>query len=116
MIIMIKAVKTWYNYLIAVGILALLVAGGILPYYLVGPEKWPAAYICYFLLLAGVIVLGVGFIVQDLYRGVIRKRINDWDNKLDDKYLNVAWAIFYPMLVSGLLSILGGLISYIFIK
>ncbi len=113
---MIKAIKTWYNYLIAIGILAILVTGGVLPYYLAGSDKWPVAYISYFLLLAGVIVLGVGFIVQDLYKGVIRKRINDWDNKLEDKYLNVAWAIFYPMLVSGLLSIFGGLIFYVFIK
>lgn len=111
-----NASKKWYNYLFVLLIDAILALGAILPNVIGGDEIWPKKYCCYFLLFAGVVVIGIGFIIQDIYRGVIRHRINDWDNKLEDKYVNKAWSIFYPLLVSGGISIIVGIISNIFVK
>ena len=111
-----NALKKWYNYFYMVGGIALLVAGGVIPHFLAGPEAWPVKYICYFMMFGGVVFLGGGFIAQDLYRGYVRHKINDWDNKLEDKYINKAWSIFFPFFSSGLVTFLVGLIFYLFIK
>lgn len=111
-----NAAKKWYNYLIALFIDAILALSATLPNIIGGDVIWPKKYCCYFLLFAGVVVIGIGFIIQDIYRGVIRHRINDWNNNLDIKYINKAWSIFYPLLISGGISIIVGIISNFFIK
>lgn len=73
-------------------------------------------FINYSFLFAGVVLLGVGFISQDLFRGYHRHKINDWDNDLPIEIKNKAWNIFMPFLVTAVLSIAAGAILCIFIK
>ena len=56
------------------------------------------------------------FSAQDIYRAVIRHKINDWDNELDDKYKNKAWAIYYPLFISGIILIVSALLLNFFLK
>lgn len=111
-----NAAKKWYNYLIALGIVGILFGCAYTPFKVSNGSDWPAKYVCYFMVFSGIVIAGVGFIVQDIYRAVIRHRINDWDNKLDESYLNKAWAIFYPMLTGGILTFVIGVISNLFVK
>lgn len=104
-----NASTKWYNYVFAVLVLGAIFCAGFLPYKLINGEGWPVKYVYYTILFGGVAVTLIGFIAQDIYRAVIRHRINDWDNKLDQKYVDKAWAIFYPMFISGLISVVVGI-------
>lgn len=112
-----KSFCTWYNYLFALVGVGLVCAGSLIPYFAFNDlSKYPQRYICYGFLFGGVVLVGVGFIWQDLFRGWSRHKINDWDNKLPDEILNKAWSIFMPFLVGGIISLLCGAIMCIFIK
>lgn len=88
----------------------------IIPYFAFNDSAiWPKSYIYNVFLFAGVVVFGLGFIVQDLYRARIRHKTKNWNNPLDEQNLNTAWAIFAPALLSGLSSILIGAICSIFL-
>lgn len=112
-----NAFSKFYNYLL--GILAFLIPAliGFLCWKFISNDStWPLVFIGYTMMFGGVVLVGGGFIVQDVYRAVIRKRINDWDNKLDKKYIDKAWAIYFPMFFGGSLSILAGFIFYLFVR
>lgn len=111
-----NASRKWYNYIFALILLGLVFCGSYLPYKFTNGEGWPLKYVCYCVFFSGVALLLVGFIIQDIYRALIRKKINDWDNKLDQKYIDKAWAIFYPMFVSGLISVVVGIFINLFLK
>ncbi len=112
-----KAFKTWHVYLIALGLLGVVTIVALVPYFAINDSSfWPRQYISYVYLFSGVVIFGIGFIVQDLYRGRIRQKTKNWNNPLEENYLVVAWKIFSPAFISGILSILTGLISYIFLR
>ena len=112
-----KAFGKWYVYLIAFGLVILAGLVGVVPYFgLNNPDIWPKVYISYICLFSAVIYIGGGFIAQDIYRGVIRKRTNNWDFPLEDNYLETAWKIYLPLLLAGAVLLIGGLISYLFLK
>lgn len=112
-----KALGNWYTYVITFGLVVLAASIGIIPYFGVrNPEIWPKVYISYICLFSAVIYVGGGFIAQDIYRAVIRKRTNNWDFPLEDNYLETAWKIYLPLLLAGAALLLGGLISYLFLK
>lgn len=112
-----NAFKKWFSYLITFGLGAIASAASLIPYFVVNNEKsWPKTYISYSLLLGGVILAGVGFIIQDIYRATRRKATNNWDYPLEQQDINKAWLIFLPCLLSGLISFIAGLISYLFLR
>ena len=112
-----KAAKTWYNYLLILAVSAIPAAVGLTCFFVIkNNEKWPLFYSALTMVFGGVVILGLGFIGQDIYRGVIRHKINDWDNPLDQKYLDKAWAIYFPLLFGGLLSFIAGGIMYLFVR
>lgn len=112
-----NAFAKWYNYVFALlgdGIVTLV---ALLIYFLFNDEtKFPKQYISYTYLFSGVVLVGIGFIVQDLYRGYVRHKLNQWDGSLDDQYLDKAWSIFCPFLVSGILSVIVGAVLVIVFK
>ena len=111
-----KAFKHWYNYLIALLIVLIIALIAIIPYFALNDSaKWPISYIYYVFLFSGVVVFGLGFIVQDIYRARIRHKTKNWNNPLEEENLNTAWAIFAPALLGGLTSILIGAICSIFL-
>lgn len=111
-----RAFKRWYNYVIALGLVGIVSMIAIIPYFvLADSNKWPVSFISYTYLFAGVVIFGVGFIIQDLYRARIRHVTKNWNNPLEIKNLNVAWAIFCPAFVGGLLSVIVGAICYAFL-
>lgn len=112
-----KALCKWYNYLIALGLVGLAAIVAIVPYFAINnSEIWPKVYISYISLFSAVIYAGGGFIAQDIYRGVIRKKTNNWDFPLEDKYIETAWRIYLPLLLAAAILLLSGLISYLFLK
>lgn len=112
-----KALCKWYNYLIAFGLVCLVAIVAIIPYFVINnPEIWPRVYISYISLFSAVIYAGGGFIAQDIYRGVIRKKTNNWDFPLEDQYIETAWRIYLPLLLATAILLLSGLISYLFLK
>lgn len=112
-----KAFTKWYNYLLALGILIVISCIAIIPYFVfLDDSKWPIKFISYVYLFAGVVVFGIGFIIQDIYRAKIRHKTKNWNNPLPDEKVNTAWAIFCPMFTAGLLSLLVGGILSVFLK
>ncbi len=112
-----KAFTKWYNYLLALGLCALAVGISLAIYFIINnQDKWPAIYISYVLLFSGVIYIGGGFISQDIYRGIKRKQTKNWDYPLEQKFLDVAWRIFMPFLVSGVLLLISGLITFLIFR
>lgn len=109
-----NAAKKWWNYLIILAIVGIIFISGYLPFKNLSDEVWPFNYMVYFFIFAGIAVALIGFIAQDIYRGVIRHRINDWDNNLDKSYLDKAWLIFFPLLFSGLIVFISGIVMNIF--
>lgn len=112
-----KAFKKWYTYLIALGLVALASAVAIIPYFALNdPNAWPRVYISFVCLFAAVVYAGGGFIAQDIYRATVRKKTNNWDFPLEDIYLEKAWTIYLPILLAGLILLISGLISFIFLR
>lgn len=112
-----KSYCTWYNYLFVLLGLGITFAACLVPYYLINnASTFPARYIDCSFLFAGVILVGVGFIWQDLFRGWTRHKMNDWDNELPQEIKDKAWGIFMPFFTTGILSIIIGGILCIFIK
>ena len=110
-----KAFKTWYNYIIAIGIAALITAGVIIPYFVIADSaKYKLASAAYLYIFIGIVVLGLGFIIQDLYRAGVRHKTKNWNNPLEEKDLNTAWSIFCPALLGGGTAIIAGAILSIF--
>lgn len=111
-----KAFSKWYNYLIAIVINGIIACIGIIPYFVLNDSaKWKVEFISYTFLFSGVVVFGVGFIIQDVYRARTRHKTKNWNDNLPEENLNTAWAIFCPMMVAGLLAILIGAITSIFL-
>ena len=114
---MIKQLKKWYNYVFAFILIIIVEAIAIIPHFVINDSSiWPKVYISYISLLAAVIYAGGGFIAQDIYRGIKRKETKNWDFPLEDKYIETAWRIYLPFLLAGITLLLGGLISYPFLK
>lgn len=112
-----KSYCTWYNYLFVLAGLGIVVAANLIPYFAINnPNQYPTRFICYGFLFAGVVLFGVGFIWQDLFRGWQRHKIKDWDNELPQEIKDKAWSIFMPFFTSGIISLLAGAIMCIFIK
>ena len=111
-----RAAKNWLNYLFAFLGIALLVGVGLLLYFVVGEPNWPLRFTFFFMIFGGILFIGAGFISQDLYRGWNRHKLNDWDNPLPDEIVDKAWAIFFPLLTSGLTTFLAGLIAFLITK
>lgn len=112
-----NALKKWYNYLIGLGLVALVAAIAIIPYFAINDSSfWPRIYISYISLFSGVVFAGGGFIAQDIYRAMKRKETKNWDYPLEDKYINTAWRIYFPFLFAAVVLVLAGLISYLFLR
>ena len=112
-----KAFQKWYTYLIAFGLIALASMVAIIPYFALNDESaWPRVYISFMSLFIAVVYIGGGFIVQDIYRATIRKKTNNWDFPLEDIYLEKAWTIYLPLLLAGIVLLISGLISFIFLR
>lgn len=111
-----KAFTTWYNYLIGIGIAALIVGGTIIPVFIVADtDGYYFDNASMLMIFIGIVVFGLGFIIQDLYRAGIRHKTKNWNNPLDQEHLNYAWAIFCPTLLGGLTAVLaGGILSIFF--
>lgn len=111
-----KAFTKWYNYVIAVGLNCIVACIAVIPYFVLSDsKKWPGTYMSYVFLFAGVVLFGVGFIIQDIYRARTRHKTKNWNNPLDEANLNTAWAIFCPMFVAGILAVIIGAILYPFV-
>lgn len=110
------AAKKWYNYAFIVLVLGIIFCAAYLPYVFTHGVEWPAKYVRYSVFFYGVGILLIGFIIQDIYRATVRHKINDWDNKLDQKYIDKAWAIYYPLFVSGLTATIVGLAINLILK
>ena len=111
-----NASKKWWNYLlVAVGV-GILVGLGLTFFYTIGEPNWPLKYSWFFMIFGGVFFALVGFIIQDLYRGWKRHKLHDWDNPLPDEIVNKAWSILFPLLFSGIISFLVGLIAFLLTK
>lgn len=112
-----KSFCTWYNYLFVLIGLGVTACACLIPYFIINDaSSFPAKFINYSFLFAGVVLFGIGFIWQDLYRGYTRHKINDWDNELPKEIKDKAWGIFMPFLLTGVISIIVGAIMCIFIK
>ena len=112
-----KALSKWYNYLYAMLLDAIVACVALIPYFAINDSNvWPKVYISYVALLSGVIYAGGGFIIQDIYRAFKRKETKNWDYPLEDKYVDMALRIYFPILLAGVISILAGLISYLFLR
>ena len=112
-----KAFKKWYEYVFAFFLVLLVEAVAIIPYFgLNDPNVWPRVFISYVSLFSAVVYIGGGFIVQDIYRALKRKETKNWDFPLEDKYIEKAWTIYLPFILAGAVLLLGGLISYLFLK
>ena len=111
-----KAFTTWYNYLIAIGIVLLIAGGVLIPYFAIADtSKYNLAQASMLMIFIGIVVFGLGFIIQDLYRAGIRHKTKNWNNPLEQEHLNFAWAIFCPTLLGGLTAVLaGGILSIFF--
>lgn len=110
------AAKKWWNYLLAAAGTGLLIGLGLSFYFMVGEPDWPLKYSFFLMMFGGVTFCLVGFIIQDLYRGWQRKKLNDWKNPLPDEVVNKAWMIYFPLFYSGLASFLVGLIAFLITK
>lgn len=112
-----NALSKWYNYLFAFGLVVIAAVIAIVPYFVIKDSNiWPKVYISYISMFSAVVYAGGGFIAQDIYRAIQRKKTNNWDYPLEDKYINNAWAIFLPFLLAGAVLLLSGLISYPFLR
>ncbi|MCR5333224.1 MAG: hypothetical protein K6E11_04330 [Bacilli bacterium] len=111
-----KAFTTWYNYLIALGIAAVVIGSTLIPYFAIADTaKYTLNQAAMLEIFIGIVIFGLGFIIQDLFRASVRHKTKNWNNPLDEKSLNTAWAIFCPTLLGGLSSVLaGGIISIFF--
>ncbi|MBQ0008816.1 MAG: hypothetical protein KBS97_00830 [Firmicutes bacterium] len=112
-----NASKKWYNYIFAALGIAFLVGVSLGLYFTLGDQKgWPLKYSWFLMIFGGITFVMVGFIIQDLYRGWKRHKLHDWDNPLPDEVVNKAWSIFFPLLTSGILTFLAGLIAFLITK
>lgn len=112
-----KAFSKWYTYVAMILLVIVAAMVAIIPFFaLKDPNVWPRVYISYVLLFSGVIYIGGGFIAQDIYRAIQRKKTNNWDFPLEDEYIETAWKIYLPFLLAGFALLLGGLISYPFLR
>lgn len=106
-----KALKTWYLYVIGVAAFVLVACGAIIPYLVMHDQaKYSFQQVSYVFFFAAVVIFGVLFIVQDIYRATIRHRTKNWADKLPEQNLVVAWRILLPGMVASVLCILGGLV------
>ncbi len=106
-----SAAKTWYLYVIGfVSAFLIIVVPFIIYISIHNLSTFPREYLTYIYLFAAVVIFGVTFIVQDLYRARIRHKTKNWVDKLPEQNLATAWTIFYPgILCSGTLLIAGGI-------
>lgn len=108
-----KAFSRWYNYIIALAIVIVIACVAVIPYFALNDAaKWPLQYIFYVFMFSGIVVFGVGFIIQDVYRAKIRHKTKNWNNPLPDTNIETAWKIFCPLFLGGLSSLVVGLIWY----
>ncbi len=106
-----KALKTWYLYVIGVGLAIVVACIAIIPYFVIHDSAvWPFQYISYIFFFSAVVTFGVSFIVQDLYRARIRHKTKNWADKLPDQNLAVAWRIFLPGIVCAIICIIVGIV------
>ena len=112
-----KALSKWYTYALIIPCLGLVALAATLPYFITNDNSvYPLVFVAYTILLSGVIYIGGGYIAQDIYRGVIRKKTNKWDFPLEDVYLNKGWSIYMPLLLSGVISLIVGFILFMLFR
>lgn len=112
-----KAFTRWYNYLIAIGILIAISCVAVIPYFVLNDtSKWSLNSMFNTYMFAGIVVFGVGFIIQDIYRAKIRHKTKNWNNPLPDTNIETAWKIFCPLFLSGLISVFVGIVFSIVLK
>ena len=112
-----NAFSKWYSYVFAFLLIVLAESIAVIPYLIIQDnEVWPLVYISFISLFAAVVYIGGGFIAQDIYRAIQRKKTNNWDFPLEDKHINMAWRIYLPFLLSGTILLFFGLISYLFFR
>ena len=106
-----SALKTWYLYVIGITTGFLVVLIPFIVYICIhNLSVFPRDWLTYIYLFAAVVIFGVTFIVQDLYRARIRHKTKNWNDKLPDQNLAIAWKIFWPgILCSGILLISGAI-------
>jgi membrane protease YdiL (CAAX protease family) len=109
-----KGFTRWYNYLIGLLLCGIVSCIAIIPYFVLNDaNKWPATFITYTYMFSGIVIFGVGFIIQDIYRAKVRHQTKNWNNPLKKENLNTAWAIFTPAVIGGLVCIIIGIICSI---
>ena len=112
-----KAFCKWLNYVYVLLLVIIVEVIAVVPYLVISDSKvWPAVYISYISLFSAVVYAGGGFIAQDIYRAIQRKKTNNWDFPLEDIYIEKAWSIYMPFLLAGLVLLISGLISFIFLN
>lgn len=109
-----RAFTRYYTYLIGIALATIPVCVAIIPYFANSDaEKWPYENIRYVLLFSTVVLFGVGFIIQDLYRAKIRHQTKNWVEKLPEQNLDTAWSIFSPFIIASIITLIFGLIFHI---
>ncbi len=106
-----KAFKSWYLYVIGVGLFIAVLCGVLIPYFVIhNPDVYPFNSIKFAFYFAGVVIFGIAFVVQDLYRARIRHKTKNWSDKLPDQNLIVAWRILLPGIICAIFSIIAGIV------
>lgn len=104
-----KAFTRYYNYLFGIAITGVIALVAILPYFLIkNLEVWPFDYVRNVSLFGGIVVFGLGFVIQDFYRAYHRKKTNNWSEPLPPQIVDKAWAIFCPFVIGGVLALIMG--------
>ena len=105
-----KALKTWYVYVIGVVVFILDACGAIIPYVIMHDQsKYSFQQVSYVFFFSAVVIFGLCFIAQDLYRASIRHKTKNWADKLPEQNLMVAWRIFLPGILAGVLCAIAGI-------
>ena len=106
-----KAFSRWYNYVIGIIGVSIVSCIAIIPYFTISDSsKWPYENIRNVYLFSAVVLFGIGFIIQDLFRARHRHKTKNWADPLPEQILDTAWAIFVPFIVSAFFSLILGVI------
>ena len=109
-----RAFTRYYTYLIGVALATIPTCIAIISYFAISDTAvWPYEYIKYTFLFSTVVLFGIGFIIQDLYRARIRHKTKNWAEKLPEQNLDTAWSIFSPFIIASIITLILGLIFHI---
>lgn len=106
------ALKTWYLYVIGLSVAILTILIPFIIYIAIhNLSVFARANLTYIYLFGAVVTFGICFIIQDLYRARIRHKTKNWNDKLPEQNLVVAWKIFWPGILCSSTLLLAGIIS-----